>query len=185
MLAGLCHDLGNDTNQLFGWKGIYPHFTVVELSAGKRTPHISRRWWHWGSYYFLRSEVIVMSFFVTCPKKVPHPRSKVDADLNWCRTLLYFCHLQLCSMTTECWGIQILKEVVRFLLPRKSQKLEFLAERFNFFGWQQVLTPKNLSNHNRSYLLPVLKFPNFTAWLLLLTGGSICIAVDNFRSRSM
>ena len=122
-----------------------------------------------------------MSFFVTRPKKVTHPRSKVDADLNWCRTLLYFCHLQLCSTTTECWAIQILKEVVRFLLPRKSQKLEFLAERFNFFGWQQVLTSKNLSNHNRSYLLPVLKFPNFTAWLLLLTGGSILILVENAR----
>ena len=123
--------------------------------------------------YFLRSEAIVMSFFVTRPKKVTHPRSKVDADLNWCRTLLCFCHLQLCSTTNECWAIQILKEVVRFLLPRKSQKLEFLAERFNFLGWQQVLTSKNLSNHNRSYLLPILKFPNFPAWLLLLTGGSI------------
>ena len=54
------------------------------------------------SKYFLRSEAIVMSFFVTCPKKVTHPRSKVDTDLNWCRTLLYFCHLQLCSTTTEC-----------------------------------------------------------------------------------
>ena len=123
--------------------------------------------------YFLWSEVIVMSFFVTRPKKVTHPRSKVDADSNWCRTLLCFCHLQLYSTTNECWAIQILKEVVRFLLPRKSQKLEFLAERFNFFGWQQVLTSKNLSNHNRDCLLPILKFPNFPAWLLLATGGSI------------
>ena len=48
------------------------------------------------------SEAIVMSFFVTRLKKVTHPRSKVDADLNWCRTLLCFCHLQLCSTTTEC-----------------------------------------------------------------------------------
>ena len=110
-------------------------------------------------YYFLRSEAIVMSFFVTRPKKVTHPRSKVDADLNWCRTLLYFCHLQLCSTTTECWAIQILKEVVRFLLPRKSQKLEFLAERFNFFGLAASFDTKKLVKSQQKLLAASLKIP--------------------------
>ena len=111
------------------------------------------------SKYFLRSEAIFMSFFVTCPRKVTHPRSKVDADLNWCRTLLYFCHLQLCSMTTECWAIQISKEVVRFLLPRKSQKLEFLAERFNFFGLVASFDTKKLVKSQQKLLAASLKIP--------------------------
>ena len=109
--------------------------------------------------YFLRSEAIVMSFFVTRPKKVTHPRSKVDVDLNWCRTLLYFFHLQLCSMMTECWAIQILKEVVRFLLPRKSQKLEFLAVRINFFWLAASFDVKKLVKSQQKLLAASLKIP--------------------------
>ena len=131
--------------------------------------------------YFLRSEAIVMSFFVTRPKKVTHPRSKVDAALNWCRTLLCFCHLQLCSTTNECWAIQILKEVVRFLLPRKSQKLEFLAVIFIFFGLAASFDIKKLVKSQQKLLAASLKIPQLPSMTIASDRRKYFLSPESFQ----
>ena len=49
--------------------------------------------------------------------------------------------------------------MVRFLLPRKSQKLEFLAVRFNFFGLAASFDIKKLVKSKQKLLAASLEIP--------------------------